>query len=115
VSSGVLGACFAAERLSARPLRPGSWHPYPAIPNRAARDAVHPATRDHMFGQAARLLASPWPVLTATDYARFSRDEDRQTYERPYFARRSQLAAAVLTAALASPAPERIADVIDGV
>jgi hypothetical protein len=32
-----------------------------------------------MFGQAARLLASPWPVLTATDYARFSRDEDRQT------------------------------------
>jgi hypothetical protein len=54
-------------------------------------------------------------VLTATDYGRFSRDGDRQTYERPYFARRSRLAAAVLTAALAGPAPERVADVLDGV
>ena len=115
MSSGVLAACFSAERLSARLPRPGSWHPYPAIQDRTAWDTVHPATRDHVLGQAARLLASPWPVLTATDYARFSRDGDRQTYERPYFARRSRLAAAVLTAALAGPAPERVADVVDGV
>ncbi len=115
MSSGVLAACFSAERLSARLPRPGSWHPYPAIQDRTAWDTVHPATRDHVLGQAARLLASPWPVLTATDYARFSRDGDRQTYERPYFARRSRLAAAVLTAALAGPAPERVADVLDGV
>jgi hypothetical protein len=113
--SGVLAACFSPERLSARLPRPGSWHPYPAIPDRAAWEAVHPATRDHVLAQAARLLAGPWPVLTASDYARFHRDGDRQTYERPYFARRSRLAAAVLTAALAGPAPERIADIIDGV
>ena len=115
MSSGVLAACFSAERLSARLPRPGSWHPYPAIQDRTAWDTVHPATRDHVLGQAARLLTSPWPVLTASQYARFSRDGDRQTYERPYFARRSRLAAAVLTAALAGPAPERIADVLDGV
>jgi len=115
MSSGVLAACFSAERLAARLPPPGSWHPYPAIPDRAAWEAVHPATRDHVLAQAARLLASPWPVLTASDYARFHRDGDRQTYERPYFARRSRLAAAVLTAALAGPAPERIADILDGV
>ena len=92
MSSGVLAACISPERLSARLPRPGSWHPYPAIQDRAAWDAVHAATRDHLLAQAARLLTSPWPVLTASDYGRFSRDGDRQTYERPYFARRSRLA-----------------------
>jgi hypothetical protein len=115
MSSGVLAACFTPERLSARLPRPGSWHPYPAIQDRAAWDAVHPATRDHLLAQAARLLTSPWPVLTASDFGRFSRDGDRQTYERPYFARRSRLAAAILTAALAGPAPQRVAEVLDGV
>jgi hypothetical protein len=105
MSSGVLAAYFSPERLSARLPRPGSWHPYPAIPDRAAWDTVHPAIRDHVLAQAARLLASPWPVLTASDYARFSGAGDRQTYERPYFARRSRLAAAVLTAAPSRPSP----------
>jgi hypothetical protein len=78
MSSGVLAACFSPERLSARLPRPGSWRPYPVIRDRAAWDAVHPVTRDHMLGQAVRLLAGPWPVLTACGYARFSRDGDRQ-------------------------------------
>jgi hypothetical protein len=47
---GVLAACFSAERLSARLPRPGSWHPYPAIRDRAAWDVVHHATRDHVLG-----------------------------------------------------------------
>ena len=34
--------------------------------------------REHLLGQAARVLASPWPVLTATGYARFFTDGDRQ-------------------------------------
>jgi hypothetical protein len=76
---------------------------------------VHAATRDHLLGQAAKLLADPWPVLTATGYARFFADGDRQAYERPYFARRGRLGAAVLAAALAGPTPERVADIVDGV
>jgi hypothetical protein len=85
------------------------------VQDREAWDGLHAATRDHLLGQAARILADPWPVLTATDYGRFSRDGDRQAYERPYFARRTRLGAAVLAAALAGPAPDRINEVIDGV
>src|ERR1700677_4405468 len=48
MSSGVLAACFSPERLSARLPRPGSWHPYPAIPDRAAWDAGHPAPREEV-------------------------------------------------------------------
>jgi hypothetical protein len=61
------------------------------------------------------MLADAWPVLTATGYARFFTDGDRQAYERPYFARRDRLGAAVLTAALSGPSPSRVGDIIDGV
>jgi hypothetical protein len=115
MSPRVLAACFSPERLAARLPRPGAWRPYPAVRDRVAWGGVPAATRDHLLGQAARILAVPWPVLTATDYGRFSRDGDRQAYERPYFARRTRLAAAVLAAALTGPTRERIDDVIDGV
>jgi len=115
MSAGVLAACFSPERLAARLVPPGSWRPYPAVLDRAAWDGVPAATRDHLLGQAARILADPWPLLTATDYGRFSRDGDRRAYERPYFARRTRLGAAVLAAALAGPTPELLDDVIDGV
>jgi hypothetical protein len=115
MSSGLIAACFSPGRLAARLPQPGSWRPYPAVRDRAAWDAVHPATREHLLGQAARTLAKPWPVLTATGYARFFTDGDRQAYERPYFARRDRLTAAVLTAALAGPSRSRADDIIDGV
>jgi Heparinase II/III-like protein len=115
MSSGRIAGCFSPERLAARLPRPGSWRPYPAARDRAAWDAVHPATREHLLGQAARMLEGAWPVLTATGYARFFTDGDRQAYERPYFARRDRLAAAVLTAALSGPSLSRAGDIIDGV
>ncbi|MDQ2811440.1 MAG: heparinase II/III-family protein [Actinomycetota bacterium] len=115
MSPGVLATCFSPERLAARLPRPGSWRPYPALQDRAPWDAVQAATRDHVLGQAARILANPWPVLTASAYARFFTDGDRQAYEKPYFARRSRLGAAVLTAALAGPTSERLRDVTDGI
>ena len=80
-----------------------------------AWDAVHPATRDHLLSQSARFLERPWPVLTATDYGRFSRDGDRQAYERLYFARRNRLTAALITTALAGPNDPRLDEIIDGV
>jgi hypothetical protein len=83
--------------------------------DRAAWDAVGAGTRARLLGQAAGFLRGPWPVLTAGDYARFSRDGDRQAYERPYFARRTRLAAALITAALAGPDEPRLDEIIDGV
>jgi hypothetical protein len=85
------------------------------IQNRAAWEAVHAPTRDQLLSQAARFLASPWTVLTATGYGRFHEDGDRLTYERPYFARRNRLSAALLTAALAGPTEGRLDEIIDGV
>jgi hypothetical protein len=115
VPSEVIAACFSADRLAARLPAPGSWRPYPALADRTAWAAVPAPTRDQLLSQATRFLASPWPVLTATGYGRFHQDGDRLSYERPYFARRNRLAAALLTAALAGPTPERLDEIIDGV
>ncbi len=115
MSSGMIAACFSPGRLAAHLPGPGYWRPYPAAQDRGAWDAVHQATRDHLPGRPARLLAAPWPVLTASGYARFFSDGDRQVYERPYFARRDRLAAAVLTAALAGPSASRVNDILNGV
>ena len=81
----------------------------------AAWNRVPPARRDHVLRQAAIILAEPWPLLTAAAHARFSEDGDRETYERPYFARRNRLGAAVITAALVGPTSELIGEIIDGV
>jgi hypothetical protein len=115
MSSGMIAACFSPERLAAGLPGPGDCRPYPPAQDRAAWDAVHPATRDHLLRQAERILAAPWTVLTASGYARFFTDGDRQAYERPYFARRDRLGAAVLAAALGGPSASRVSDIIDGV
>ena len=103
-----LASCFTAARLAEHLPSPGAWRPYPSAADRAAWERVPPASRDHVLRQAASILAEPWPVLTATTYARFSDDGDRGAYERPYFARRNRLGAAVITAALAGPASELV-------
>jgi hypothetical protein len=74
---------------------------------------VRRETRDHLLAQTAPVSGRPWPLLTATAYARFKADGDRQTYERPYLARRDKLAAAVITAVLTGDAGA--ADITDGV
>ena len=115
VSPGIIAACFSRERLATCLARPGSWRPYPAVQDRAAWDAVAEVTRAQLLDQAAGFLRAPWPVLTASGYGRFSRDGNRQAYERPYFARRTRLAAALITAALAGPDQPRLDEIIDGV
>ncbi len=110
-----LASCFTAARLAERLPSPGAWRPYPSAADRAAWERVPPAGRDHVLRQAASVLAEPWPVLTATTYARFTDDGDRGAYERPYFVRRNRLGAAVITAALTGPARELVDEIIDGV
>src|SRR5487761_1134191 len=70
-------------------------------------------TREHLLAQTAPIGQRPWPLLTATTYARFKADGDRQAYVRPYIARRDKLIAAVITAVLTGNASS--ADITDGV
>jgi len=105
-----LADCFTGARL-AEHLKP--WRPYPPAGDRPYWERVPGETRERLLAQAAPLRERPWPLLTATLYGRFKADGDRQAYERPYFARRDKLIAAVLTAVLTGDASA--ADVTDGV
>jgi hypothetical protein len=105
-----LADCFTPARL-AEHLRP--WCPYPPIADRQYWGRVPPETREHLLTQTAPIGQRPWPLLTATLYGRFKADGDRQAYERPYFARRDKLIAALVTAVLTGDAGT--ADVTDGV
>jgi hypothetical protein len=105
-----LAECFTVGRL-AEHLKP--WRPYPPIADRRYWGRVPRDTREHLLARTAPVSQRPWPLLTATAYARFSADGDRQTYERPYFARRDKLMAAVITAVLTGDTSA--ADVTDGV
>ena len=105
-----LADCFTAGRL-AEHLRP--WRPYPPIADRRYWGRVPRETREHLLSQTAPISQQPWPLLTATAYARFNADGDRQAYERPYFARRDKLTAAVITAILTGSTST--ADITDGV
>jgi hypothetical protein len=104
-----LADCFTAQRL-AEHLRP--WRPYPPVTDRGYWARVPRETREQLLAQTAPMSGKPWPLLTATAYARFTADGDRQAYERPYFARRDKLSAAVITALLTG---DISADVTDGV
>src|SRR6201991_1883038 len=104
-----LADCFTAARI-AEHLRP--WRPYPPIADRRYWGRVLRDTREHLLTQTVPVSQRPWPLLTATAYARFSADGDRQAYERPYFARRDKLMAAVIAAVLTG---DKSADITDGV
>ena len=105
-----LADCFTAGRL-AEHLRP--WQPYPPIADRRYWERVPRETSEHLLAQTVPISQKPWPLLTATAYARFNADGDRQAYERPYFARRDKLTAAVITAILTGNTST--ADITDGV
>jgi len=105
-----LADCFTAGRL-AEHLEP--WRPYPPVADRQYWERVPRETREQLLAQTAPFSQRPWPLLTATLYGRYKADGDRQAYERPYFARRDKLLAAVVTAVLTGEAGP--ADITDGV
>ena len=105
-----LADSLTADRL-AEHLRP--WRPYPPIADRRYWERVPGEIRERLLAQTAPFTERPWPLLTATLYGRFKADGDRQAYERPYFARRDKLIAAVITAVLTGDASA--ADITDGV
>lgn len=105
-----LADCFTPGRI-ARHL--GDWRPYPPAADRGYWERVPGETREYLLARTEPAARKPWPLLTATAYAGYRADGGRQGYERPYFARRDKLAAAVLTAVLTgdTSAP----DVTDGI
>jgi hypothetical protein len=105
-----LADCFTASRIAER-LSP--WRPYPPIADRRYWDRVPRETREHLLARTVPIGQQPWPLLTAAAYARYKADGDRQGYERPYFARRDKLYAAVITAILTGDTSS--ADITDGV
>lgn len=105
-----LADSLTAARL-AEHLR--TWRPYPPIADRRYWERVPGEIRERLLAQTAPFTERPWPLLTATLYGRFKADGDRQAYERPYFARRDKLIAAIITAVLTGDAST--ADITDGV
>ncbi len=100
---------FTDDRL-ARYLRPS--RPYPSVTDRRYWGRVPGEIRGHLLAKTATIGERPWPLLTASLFARYKADGDRQAYERPYFARRDKLAAAVIGAVLTG---DTGADITDGV
>lgn len=109
---------LTVRTLAAALPSPGTWRPWPAATDRAAWQALPDATREPLLASLSGHRGHPgrpWPQLTASGCARYTRDGDRRAYEEPYFARRTRLAAAVLDLALRGPGPARADEVADGV
>jgi hypothetical protein len=84
------------------------------VPTVEGWDGVPASDRTAILEDAEEQFATPWPVLLASDYARFHRDGDRDSYETPYFARRRRIVIGAL-AALLTGEQRWVADVVDGV
>src|SRR4051794_21982471 len=107
-----LGATLLAGALVA----PHHALPVPPATDRDvwAPDKVHGPTLRHLRAGAGSDRATPWPVPLASQYARYFRDGDRDTYEQLVFARHRRLTrAAVLAAVTLEPA--WLDEVVDGV
>ncbi|UNX53735.1 heparinase II/III family protein [Georgenia sp. TF02-10] len=91
----------------------------PATTRPAARaDAptarADPPTARAVLARADHDVGRPWPQPTASRYARYHRDGDRDGYEQLVFARQHRLSRAVVAAAV-DPSPARLDEVADGV
>jgi hypothetical protein len=94
---------LAAWRGAGRRLVPAARAlPVPTAGDRGvwSRERLDRPTLEHLETKARADLATPWPVLRAWDWARYSRDGDRDGYEQMVFARQSRLTRAAVLAAV---------------
>ncbi|GAB3744052.1 heparinase II/III domain-containing protein [Microlunatus parietis] len=75
---------------------------------------VSVADRAEILATAEELADRPWPILLASEYARFHQEGNRVGYEEPYFERRTRLTAVTLAAALTGD-PRWLTEAVDGI
>ncbi|HLT60817.1 MAG TPA: heparinase II/III family protein [Microlunatus sp.] len=100
---------LVAAALPAEPARLA-----PSIDDQDRWREVAETDRAEIIAAAEELSAEPWPVLLASQYARFHLEGNRTGYEEPYFQRRSRLIAATLAAALTGE-EKWIREAVDGI
>lgn len=93
-------AYLKSHDLPAMLRAPGEYCPCPRRQDRQAWQGIDQSLREEilLWGEEAR---GGYPMVTATQFMAFSREGDRQAYERPYFARRMMLIGAVLAECVA--------------
>ena len=98
--TGGLAARYSFAALDEALLPYGQWRPFPTVADRAAWVAVRAGRRDRVVAAAEEAHRRPWPVLTATGYADYSRTGTRVHHERAHRERRGALIAATLAECL---------------
>ena len=94
-------------------LQSGTRTLYPPAEDRAAWDRIRPEHREEIRRLAEMYNGISWPVRSASGFLAFARTGDRQADEKPYFARRRKLCAAVLNCCAFPDADTD--DVVDGI
>lgn len=72
------------------------FRPVPPVDDRATWGALESTVSTVLIARAVTALEGPWPLLTASDYAAYTRTGDRAIFEAAYFARRRRLNALVM-------------------
>lgn len=90
-----------------------AYHPFPKRQERGAWQALPENKRRQLleWGEEAK---RGYPMVTATQFLAFCRTEDRQAYEKPYFARRHLLIGAALAECLTDDG-SHLDSIIDGI
>ena len=108
----------SAESLQGLLAGPDLSLPVPSADDRSVwapgTGSADQATITALTGRAEPLRGSPWPQLSATAYARYFRDGDRDGYEQGVFARQRRLSRAAVACA-ATLDPRWLDEVADGV
>ena len=94
-------------------LKKGTRDLYPSAAARMAWDGIPEESRREIRELAGAYAGMPYPPRTAASFLAFARTGDRQADEKPYFARRRKLCAAVLNACVFPDAG--MDEIIDGV
>ncbi len=89
---------FLQRSPMAEMLKKGTRKLYPPAADREAWEKIPDEYRQEIRELAAAYAAVPYPLRTASGFLAFVRTGDRQADEKPYFARRRKLCAAVLNA-----------------
>ena len=74
-------------RLKKYPVKPL----FPAAADRRAWNGLPETLRDGYIRNAEKALRTPWKLLLAKDYMLFKRNNDRASYQNPYFHNRAKL------------------------